>query len=57
MIKILKQYLCCKKPYREKRAMVIWKKAYQKHLLARAQKYKNWNIFASSVLLQNNSNN
>lgn len=51
MTKTLKQYLSCKKSYKEKRAMIIWKKAYQKHLLAKAQKHKNWNILA------NNSNN
>jgi len=44
MIKTLKQYLSCKKPYREKRAMVLWKKAYQKRL----------KIASSSALLRNN---
>lgn len=39
-----------KTPYKQKRAMVLWKKGYQKHLIARAKKWEKCNIKANNIL-------
>lgn len=41
-----------KTPYRQKRAMVLWRMSYQKHLLAKARKWEKWNIKANQVLIK-----
>ena len=39
-----------KTPYRQKRAMVLWRMSYQKHLLAKAIKWEKWNIKGKSSI-------